>query len=129
MIIIMSLEVMYFKDNGILDKERVVMYVNEDCDLGHYLLAKSHIEEDISKFSSKISDVLWFPDRYVKKGDKIIVYTKKGISNTTVNDNQTISHFFYWGLDCPLNSNNNNTCVVLFNASWIVERVPFHEGN
>ena len=121
----MDLEILYIKDNGNLDKERVVMRVNEDCDLGHYLLALSHINPETSTFSSKISHVFWLPDREVKKGDKVIVYTKKGIHNKQENEDQTTSHFFYWGMEAPLNSKNDETCVVVFNASWLVERVPY----
>ena len=51
----MDIEILYIKDNGVLDKERVVLLVKEDCDLGHYILATSHINSDTSTFSSKIN--------------------------------------------------------------------------
>lgn len=125
----MKIKFLYIKDNGVLDKERVVLLVEEDCDLGHYLIATSHFKPDAGTFSSKIKNVFWFPDREVKKGDKIIVYTKKGIHNKQENEDQTTSHFFYWGIEAPLNSKNDETCVVVFNASWLVERVPYSNGN
>ena len=120
----MDIEIMYIKDNGVIDKERVVLLVKENCDLGHYILATSQIMPETNTFSSKISNVYWFPDREMKKGDKVIVYTKQGINNKKENEDQTTSYFFYWGMDTPLNSQNDNACIVVLNVSWLVERVP-----
>lgn len=126
----MDIEILYFKDNGVIDKERVVLLVKENCDLGHYILATSHIKPETNTFSSKIDNVYWLPDREAKKGDKVVVYTKKGINNKRENEDKTTSHFFYWGIENPLNSQNDNTCIVVLNASWQVEQVPsYNNGN
>ena len=76
----MDLEILYIKDNGTLDKERVVLLVKEDCDLGHYILATSHMNAEGETFSSKIANTFWLPDQKVQKGDKVV--TLGGIIGT-----------------------------------------------
>lgn len=81
-------------------------------------------------FSSKIANIFWLPNQKVQKGDKVVIDTKKGVSYFYNNEDKTTSYFFYYlGQDKPLNSNSDNTCVVVFHTSWMVERVPCNARN
>ncbi len=94
--------------------ERTTFKVTQNCDLGQYLFATSLVVNDTS-FSSKIKNVYWFPDKDVKAGDLIVLYTKKGDKNSIVNDDGSNTHFFYLGLNETISE--EKLCVVLLEAS------------
>ena len=110
------------KDVGDFMKERIIFSVEEACDLGQYLIAHSRIISD-SVFSSKVQNLYWFPDNSVAPGDLIVVYTKRGENSVTVNEDDSKTYFFYWGLEQSLSTTDKN-CIVLFNSSWKVIDVP-----
>jgi NAD+--asparagine ADP-ribosyltransferase len=92
----MNVKILYIKDKSDIDNERIVLYANEDCDIGNYMIFDTYsIGEGIS---TKIRHTYWFPDKKIKKGDKIIIYTKKG-KNSSKENSLSTSHFFYWGID------------------------------
>ena len=102
-------------------KERVVLRVSEDCDLGKYLIALSHTINE-TEFSGNLANIFWFPDTSVKKNDLIVLYSKIGDQMSHHNEDGTTTHFFYWGLDSPITT-LPDACVVLLNASWKVKRL------
>ena len=92
----MSVKIINIKSVGIPDKERLVLKVLNDDDIGYYVIFKtSFIEERIY---THIKNTFWFPDKKVRKGDFIVLYTKSGIQSEAKNKMGTISHIFYWGL-------------------------------
>lgn len=112
----MNLVIDYIRDAGNLDKERIVFKVEGDTQIGSYLIAETHLMEN-ARFSSKIQNVYWFPDMALKVGDRVILYTKKGESNMSINEDGTTNYFFYWNLE-KSHLKSDNPCVVLLNASW-----------
>ncbi len=116
----MDIKFKYIKDAGIFDKERIVYIVENDCDLGKYLVAESTILSN-NKFSSKIQNVFWLPDWEVKKGDLVVIYSKEGTHHKVINDDGSVTHFMYWGLTSAHSQNIQTPCVVMFEASWLME--------
>ncbi|MDE6507919.1 MAG: hypothetical protein K2L04_05610 [Alistipes sp.] len=114
------------KGAGDIDQERVLFMVSEDCDLGVNIVALSRRINE-SSFSSNIKSLYWFPDKEVKKGDLVVLYTKSGESNSIINNNGKKTHFFYWGLSEPI-SVNKDTCVVLLTAKWRTMDIPLEGG-
>ena len=49
--------------------------------------------------SNKLRHVFVFPDKEVKKGDFIRLYTGKGENRTETNNNGDTVHCFYWGFE------------------------------
>lgn len=121
----MIISIDYIKDAGSLEKERIVFAVNEDGQLGKFVIAESQTLDE-SKFSSLVKNPYWFPDRKIKVGDRVVLYTKKGVNNVVDNKNGTHTYFYYWGLE---NSHlvTDRACVVLFETSWIVSVIPKDE--
>lgn len=103
-------------------KERIVFTVESECELGRYLVAHSKIINDTS-FSSKLQDTYWFPDKKVFPGDLVVLYTKLGESSAAVNEDNSKTYFYYWGLSNPLSTIERN-CLVLLDASWKVTEIP-----
>ena len=118
----MNIAIDYIKDSGNLDKERIVFAVKNDEQLGKYLIAESVMLDKV-RFSAKINNIFWFPDQELKQGDVVVLYTKSGNNNTNRNDDGSTTYFYYWGLSEP-HLNENEPCVVLFDASWEVLAIP-----
>lgn len=117
----MSLKFSEIKDAGDFMKERFIFTVESECELGKYLVAHSKIINDTS-FSSKLQDLFWFPDKTVQPGDLVVLYTKKGESSAAVNEDNSKTYFYYWGLESPL-STSERSCLVLLDASWKVAEI------
>lgn len=112
----MNIEIVSIKDVGNTDKERVILNVVKDADLGDYIIATSTSNSD-KTISPLIKNVYWLPNKSVKAGDLVIVYTKKGKQGKIENKDGSISYFCYWDLKETLSVNDNAT-VVLFETSW-----------
>ena len=121
----MNIELNYIKDSGNIDKERIVFNVISDTELGKFLVAQTELLED-SRFSSKLGNIYWFPDQQVKAGDLVVLYTKVGINTSIQNENSTTTYFYYWGLD-TVHNQNINACIVILDASWKSYAVPVNQ--
>lgn len=114
----MKLEIKYIKDRGTTD-ERVVLVANEDCDIGKYFVftTKKNAEKIVY---SNLKQPYWFPDKVVKKGDLVILYTKSGTSSFKENEGGNTSHFYYRGIATPVLTDNHFALVVEANT-WKIE--------
>lgn len=118
----MSIQIKYIKNNGSADEERIVFEVTKDCDIGYYLVCDTSYTSN-GKVSNKLRHPYWFPDKDVKIGDLVVLYTKKGTNNSRVNKDGSSTHFFYWGLDKTI-INNDKDCIVLIESkNWTVKGV------
>ena len=59
----------------------------------------------------------WFPDKRVKTGDIVVVYTKDGRENE-IEENGHRIHFLYWGLSMPIWSEEDRAPVLLHAPEW-----------
>ena len=117
----MNIEILSVKDAGNKEKERVVLNVVKDADLGDFIIATSVATSD-DTISPNLKNVYWLPNKNVKAGDLVVVYTKKGKQRKIENKDGSISYFCYWDLADGLDSNEATT-VVLFEAAWTNKRV------
>ena len=114
----MMLEFKYIKDKGDLDSERSVFKVISDCNLGDFIAFRTkEISED--GISSKIELPFWFPDKRIKKGDTVVLYSKKRKINEKTNKDGSISHFFYWGNDTPLFLEDDDSVLLVEIRRWL----------
>jgi len=60
----------------------------------------------------------WFPDQNVKDGDKIVLYTKSGVSSQRANPNGSTTFFYYWGLSSTVFNNSSDTAALLKIEQW-----------
>lgn len=95
------------------DDERIVINVLEDTDIGEFLILDTTYNN--GKVSNKVRHPYWFPDKKVKKGDLVILYTRKGTQSIKKNESGSTSHFFYWGLDSNV-WNNDGDCALLLHV-------------
>lgn len=109
---------MKVKIRGVVDgnnhkNEMLVIDVMEDTDMGQYLVMDSTYKPD-GTVSNRFRHIYWFPPKKVKKGDIVILFTKKGEDITDQEANQVV-HFFYWNVESSV-WNNAGDCVVLLHC-------------
>lgn len=105
------------KEPGNLEKERVVIKILEDGNVGELMVATT-TQQNEDRVSSKIKNPYWIPDQDVIKGDLVIIYTKDGQKSSRKNDGGSSSYFFYIGMDRPLYAEINKTVVVFDISNW-----------
>ena len=78
----MRLAIQYIADRGHANKERLVLRVRADTDVGDYILIQSDFRGDsVTTFTY---NTYWFPYKEVKSGDLVVIYTKGGSANEKV---------------------------------------------
>jgi len=110
----MNLEIRSFADAGNLEKERLVLRVLSDTDLGQYAVLRSRIGSSRGPTSGR-KRAYWFPDGDIKSGDLVVLYTKMGIRGEKPLTGGGTAHFFYWGSETPLWTGEH--CAVLLSVS------------
>ncbi len=116
----MSVKIKAIRDSGIVGKERLVLQVLGDNDIGYYIVFDTTFFED-GRVSNKVRHSYWFPDKKVHAGDLVILYTKPGTQSESQNKDGSTSHFFYWGLAKTI-WNKEGDCAVLLEArNWSVK--------
>ena len=117
----MSLQISSFADIGQLDKERLVIKVLEDIDIGEYAVFYSRVSSEGTP-TSGAKRAYWFPDGAAKSGDLVVLYTKRGTASTKNLTGGRVARFYYWGYDNALWGSDNAAAVVLGIAEWAFER-------
>lgn len=113
----MNLKIRYFKDRGQLRTERVVLKVLADDNIGHYSLFRTLVQD--GAVTNGVTHAFWFPDKTVRAGDFVILYTKEGTDSQTVSERGVTSHFFYWYQTSPMWEDSDFAAVALFTPDWI----------
>lgn len=113
----MNVDIGKIVDAGKIDQERVIFIVKEDDFLGGYLVFKTK-QTDQKAVSSKIEHPYWFPDKDVKRGDLVVLYTKKGINTQKKNSDETTTYFFYWNKDGGLWNNDDDAVLLMRLTRW-----------
>lgn len=113
----MNVSFSYFKDRGQLGNERIVLKVLADDNIGDYVVLRSRYRD--GNVTTGITHTFWFPDREVKAGDYIVLYTKPGVQSEKVSGSGATSHFFYWSQPAPLWQSADHAVVVLYAPDWI----------
>jgi hypothetical protein len=113
----MRVNTKYIRDVGARDRERVVLEVTEQDDIGNYILARSRYTDDRA-ISSDLENVFWLPDTRVKLCDLVVIYTKNGRNRSQKDQDGTSSHFFYWGLPNPIWEDEDTVPVLMRIHDW-----------
>jgi len=112
----MKLEIRSVADKGTTEKERLILKVRADIDVGDFVVMQTGWNGRSP--TVLIHHTFWFPNIEVKNGDQIVLYTKKGTRNKKVMDDGRTAHFFYWGIPQPIWSAPERAAVVLYAPTW-----------
>ena len=92
----MSLKIRAIRNAGDLDKERIVLIADSEVDIGKYVLLA--VDASGEELYSEIGAAFWLPDKEIRGGDLVVVYTKQGNNGVKRNKDNTRTYFYYWGL-------------------------------
>lgn len=113
----MKLKILGIKDAGRLQDERVLLEAEDDGNVGLFVVLVSKVVEE-KKVSSLLRNPYWFPDKDVKKGDLIVLYSRGGSYNAIDNKDASKSHFFYIGSTQPLYQDDADCVIVMESNPW-----------
>jgi hypothetical protein len=111
----MRLEIVSIKDRGELERERIVIKVNAEDDVGKYALFC--VKQNDKGLTNKIFGAYWFPDNPVEPGDLIVLYSKSG-KRSNKKTKGGVTYFYYWWQKSPQWVDQNNAAVLLNCPDW-----------
>lgn len=112
----MKIEIKSIADKGDPKKERLVLRVNQDVNIGYFLVLCTGLSS--GQVNTGIEHSYWFPDKDVRSGDLVVLYSKPGTDNEKALESGSKAHFFYWGLSGPLWNERSRGVVVIHAPEW-----------
>ena len=112
----MKLKIRSVADKGVVGKERLVVKVVDDANVGEFLVLCTGFVD--GQVNIAVTNTYWFPDKEVRSGDLVILYTKAGTNGEKVLDSGSKAHFFYWGVGSVIWSPSDKAAVLLHAPVW-----------
>ncbi len=112
----MNIEIKSIADKGDLKKERLVLRVKQDANVGYFLMLRTGFSG--GQMTTGVTHTFWFPDKDVKAGDLVVLYSKAGTANEKVLDRGAKAHFFYWGQSSALWGTDDRGAVLVHAPDW-----------
>ncbi len=109
----MNLKLKSIADKGDPQKERLVIRVVNDTDVGEFIVMLTGFVDDAVNIG--VEYTYWFPDKPVKAGDLVVLYSRAGTTKEKPLEQGGHVHFFYWGQETAV-WRSPNTGVVLAHA-------------
>ena len=113
----MNVEIRYIADAGVASKERLVLRVLRADDIGSYVVFDTTFTSQ-GDVSNKVRHSFWFPDKNVRKGDLVVLYTKSGLASENKNQDGSTTHFFHWCLDKTVWNTDGDCAVLVHVDNW-----------
>jgi hypothetical protein len=107
----MNVEIKAVRGISDIDNERIVLKVLKDDDIGYYIIFDTTFLED-GYVSNKVQHSYWFPDKQVRAGDLVVLYTRNGRTKEKQNKSGNTTHFFFQRLEKTI-WNKGGDCAVL----------------
>jgi hypothetical protein len=103
---------------GDLEKERIVLEAIRDLDIGGYAI---FVSRDLGegKVSSNIKLTYWFPDKSIKSGDLVVLYSKSRLNSEKLNQDGTTTHFYYWEQAKAVFDTEESCAIVVEIKEWV----------
>ncbi len=117
----MKIIIQSISDKGIKRKERLVLKVKSDTDIGDYIIIQAGYSDE--QVTTGTYNTFWFPYKAVSAGDLVVLYSKSGRENEKELKSGRKAHFFYWGLDSSIWGRKDRAPVLLHSPEWI-SKVP-----
>ncbi len=116
----MNIGINRIADAGVIEKERLTLSVVREDDIGYYLVCATSKLPD-GKVSSSLRAPYWLPDKKVRAGDLVVVYSKQGTRSEKQNEDGSTSYFFYRGRSKPVWADVSDAAVLFRAGEWNVK--------
>lgn len=118
----MNLQISSIADKGVAEKERLVLRVLVDSDLGDYVMLQTGFNEKTGDVTVHVYHAFWFPFKKLAAGDLVALYTKDGNNSEKQIAGGKIAHFFYWGLTGAIWASQSKAPVLLHAPEWVCKK-------
>ena len=112
----MNIQIESIANPGDLQNERLVLKAMKDVDIGDFILLHTGRRDDSP--TTWVKNTYWFPNKAVKAGDLIVIYSKLGTQSEKELASGSKAHFFYWGQRYALWMGAESAGVVVNAAEW-----------
>ncbi|PRB51154.1 hypothetical protein CQ009_12780 [Pseudomonas sp. MYb2] len=113
----MKLRIDSVHGHGDHKEERVRLTALEDCNLHYYMISDATFAES-GRLSNKHRHSKWFNSKEVKKGDRVVLYTRNGTDVTVKGDDGVVWHKVYWGLSSGVWNDDGDAAVLIRIGAW-----------
>lgn len=113
----MKLRIDRIKGHGDEEQERVLLTVLEDCNLNRYMISDATFSSE-GKMTNKHRHSKWFTNKEVKKGERVILYTRVGTDSKKKGDDGVVWHKVYWGLKTGVWNDDGDLAVLVRISNW-----------
>ena len=114
----MLISINKLKGKGDLDDERLVMEAGMNLDVGDYAVFQTGYSNGGPTI--KVHHAYWFPNKEVREGDLIILYTRAGSQHERRSEDGGTSHFYYWNKKSAIWDEPNTCPILLYAPDWSV---------
>lgn len=118
----MKLAIRNVAQKGESEKERLVIRVVDDTEIGDYIILRTGFVD--GSVNVAVTHTFWFPNKSVKAGDLVVIYSKIGQAKDRPLDSGGTVHFYYWNATRTLWDNDSTAAVVAHAPDWIFKAAP-----
>jgi hypothetical protein len=97
---------------GDLDQERVAFRATEDLDLTRICIFCCQVSQKGVPQGWDLPAAYWLPNKTIKKGDYVVLYTKEGNRREKLSEDGPSSYFYYWNRSNSLWSHKTIPVIV-----------------
>lgn len=112
----MDLKISSIAEKGTPNQERLVFNVLADTDVGEYVVFRT--AENAGVVTTKLLNAFWFPDKPVKAGDLVVLYSKGGVRSEKLLKSGRTAYFFYWNAGPAIWGEDGVAAVLLHVDRW-----------
>lgn len=112
----MKIEIKSVADKGNPDKERLVLKVVGDTDIGNYLVMQTGYSGE--EVTVGVLRAMWFTYKDLSVGDLVVIYSKSGKQSEKAIEGGKKAHFYYWSAGTAIWNSDNVAPVVLYAPEW-----------
>lgn len=118
----MKLRISSIADRGVPDKERLVLRIMAETDIGEYVILRTLVRGEA--VTTGVKESYWFADKTVSVGDQVILYSKSGTPSEKILESGHVAHFYYWGHKGEALWTSSEFGAVVIHADEWISHIP-----
>ena len=117
----MKLNIISIQNHGNASTEYVSFSAGEDCDLKYYIISDSTFNAN-NTLSNTFRHTYWWAPQSIKKGDVVVLYTRKGQNSISKLQGGNTAYNYYWGSDHAIWNDEGDTAVLFELNTWQIKK-------
>ncbi|MCY1642118.1 hypothetical protein [Methylorubrum sp. SL192] len=114
----MDLSILKLQDNGNPSLEVLILSVDIDTNLNGYAVCDNTYISGTTNLSNERRNFFWFPNKGVKAGELVALWTRPGKYCNVTNKAGKVVHYFHWGLSNGVWNNTGDLAILIEIAAY-----------